>query len=152
MDSNSVSASTANPNDNTGVDYSPIWWIGAGISYVILAVSFLYQPETLPSVEICPFKRTTGLPGPGCGFTRAFTSLSHGQFWLAFRFHPFVYVVYPLVVTLGLVPFLKQWYPVGHVLESKYLQYAIALGGLSLLLFGLARTFWALQTGQVLPM
>ncbi|WP_420040251.1 DUF2752 domain-containing protein [Gordonia sp. MP11Mi] len=48
---------------------------------------------------ICPFRRLTGLPCPGCGLTRAFVYTMHGDLPSAFAAHAFG----PLVVALAVV-------------------------------------------------
>ena len=52
----------------------------------------------LPS--ICPFHRLTGLPCPGCGLTRAFVCLSHGQFAQSLHWHPIGWLVYGILLVL----------------------------------------------------
>lgn len=38
--------------------------------------------------ELCTFKRTVGMDCPGCGMTRCFISLAHGDIVSAWRFNP----------------------------------------------------------------
>ena len=47
--------------------------------------------------EICTAKRVFGIPCPGCGLTRAFVSISHGEFSRAWRFNPASFLFYPFV-------------------------------------------------------
>lgn len=50
----------------------------------------------------CPFLATTGWYCPGCGTTRAFYSVMHGDFGSAFRMNAmFLVIVLPLVVWGG---------------------------------------------------
>jgi len=65
----------------------------------ILALSILLPlPGTdgriahLPTV--CPFYLLTGLPCPGCGLTRAFVCLGHGQVVQSLHWHPLGMVFY----------------------------------------------------------
>ena len=46
--------------------------------------------------ELCMWRRMTGLGCPGCGMTRSFTYMGHGQLVDAFRLHrlgPILYIV-----------------------------------------------------------
>ncbi len=68
----------------------------------VLAVSAVFVPGGLPKVEICVFHRMTSLPCPGCGLTRAFCAISHGDFAAAWQFNPFAFLFYAGVLA---VPF-----------------------------------------------
>ncbi|MCI8363878.1 MAG: DUF2752 domain-containing protein [Eubacterium sp.] len=46
----------------------------------------------------CLFHRITGLYCPGCGGTRAFTSLLQGDFISCFVYHPFVFYCFVMYV------------------------------------------------------
>jgi hypothetical protein len=37
--------------------------------------------------ELCMLRRTTGMSCPGCGLTRCFISLAHGDMWAAWSFN-----------------------------------------------------------------
>ncbi len=68
--------------------FSPIFVL---CSAILLASALLPLPRNgtilgLPS--ICPFHNLSGLPCPGCGLTRAFVCLGHGQIGAAFHWHP----------------------------------------------------------------
>ncbi len=56
----------------------------------------------LAPVVLCPFRQLTGLPCPGCGMTRALNALAHGQWELAFSFHPLSPIVAAGVLFLGI--------------------------------------------------
>lgn len=66
----------------------------AGGALLVFAASALFTPETLPATEVCTLHRLTGLPCPGCGMTRAFCAITHGQFARAWLFNPFSFVFY----------------------------------------------------------
>jgi hypothetical protein len=78
------------------------------MSLVIIALSFLMQAKGSASVflpgastalpEMCSSKRMLGLPCPGCGLTRSFISISHGQFARAWNFNPASFVMYLFVL------------------------------------------------------
>ena len=61
-------------------------------SYVIIASLF--------SSTICVFKNITGLPCPGCGLTRAYLSLFHGDIGKAFKYHPLFLLPAILIIIL----------------------------------------------------
>ena len=42
----------------------------------------------LPMPELCTFRRFTGMGCPGCGMTRCFISLAHGDLRAAWRYNP----------------------------------------------------------------
>ncbi len=54
----------------------------------------------LPS--FCPFYILTGLPCPGCGLTRAFVCLGHGQWRESLHWHPLGWLVFLLLAGLWL--------------------------------------------------
>jgi hypothetical protein len=66
-----------------------------------LALSFAFGQSSLPKAELCLFHAATGLQCPGCGLTRAFCAISHGQFSLAWSLNPVSFHLYALTV-LGL--------------------------------------------------
>jgi len=95
----------------------------------------------LPSV--CPFYNLTGLPCPGCGLTRSFVCLAHGQWQEALHWHPLGWVVF-----FGLAVFwLRNGYflAFGRLLfplspnTGRWISYA---GAAALLCFGALRIGW----------
>ncbi|MCF8610934.1 DUF2752 domain-containing protein [Gordonia sp. HY285] len=57
---------------------------------------------------ICPFRRLTGLPCPGCGLTRAFVYTMHGDLPSAFAAHAFGPVVVALAVLSAVVMVVRR--------------------------------------------
>jgi len=53
----------------------------------LLAASFFYYPYAFTGPVFCPMALMLGIPCPGCGFTRAFSLLTHGHFAEAIAFH-----------------------------------------------------------------
>lgn len=62
------------------------------IAAILLWMGFVSVfPETAAKIYPgCPIHRWTGVYCPGCGGTRAFEALLHGQFLKSLRFHPLV--------------------------------------------------------------
>jgi hypothetical protein len=83
-------------------EWSTFWFAVA-----ILAASFLLECGSdgrirIPWVEValpgvCWSKRCLGLDCPGCGMTRCFVSLAHGDVAAAAKYHPFGIVLFVLV-------------------------------------------------------
>lgn len=73
----------------------------------VLAASVLLPPPGadgriwhIPS--ICPFYQATGLPCPGCGLTRAFVCIAHGNLVESLHWHPLGLLVFAAAVILWL--------------------------------------------------
>ena len=70
------------------------------LTSAVFALSAFWSPADLPGVVLCPFRAVTGLPCPGCGMTRAFCSMGHGDLAGAFGYNalaPFVFAAALLV-------------------------------------------------------
>ncbi|MEI6233196.1 MAG: DUF2752 domain-containing protein [Planctomycetota bacterium] len=85
-------------------------WIALGAAGV-LVVSAIFEPETLPKLQLCSFKQYTGHPCPGCGLTRSFCAISHGRFGDALHFNPFGFIFYAAVISIALWPILTHFFP-----------------------------------------
>jgi len=69
------------------------------IGAVIVAVAtvvFAVDPQRANVFPVCPFHRMTGLWCPGCGATRAFHQLLHGNMLAALRYNSLAIVMLPL--------------------------------------------------------
>ncbi|MEL7497394.1 MAG: DUF2752 domain-containing protein [Planctomycetota bacterium] len=74
------------------------------MAVVVITMSFLMRSEgpnnvflpgsIVPMPESCYSKRLMGIDCPGCGLTRAFISISHGEFSRAWRFNSASFIVY----------------------------------------------------------
>lgn len=73
---------------------SGVWRIRALYAAPLLAAAFLamWNPSE-DGPTICPFALATGTACPGCGMTRAMGFLARGEFSLALRLHPLVFLV-----------------------------------------------------------
>ena len=66
-----------------------------------IIISILQNWEVINFSQLlypCLFHRITGLYCPGCGGTRAFTSLLQGDFISCFVYHPFVFYCFVMYV------------------------------------------------------
>lgn len=68
-------------------------------SMSVVGSSLVYLPgSSIPLPESCTARLFLGIPCPGCGLTRAFISISHGQFANAWNFNPASFIVYLFVL------------------------------------------------------
>jgi len=74
------------------------------------ALAMVLLTAALPSqgagIQICFFRYLTGLPCPGCGLTRSFSCILHGEFARGYGYHPFGYVLLPLFLFVASTLFL----------------------------------------------
>jgi len=87
--------------------------LAAGAAGALLA-SFFWRPEARPALSLCQFRAWTGLPCPGCGLTRGFCAIGHGDFGAAWRFNPFSFLFYAFTVLVLLWPLLRRAAPRAH--------------------------------------
>jgi hypothetical protein len=75
-----------------------IHWIFLAMATLVLALSCALRAPggevvmipvlNRPLPGVCTFKRITGVGCPGCGLTRSFISLAHGDLGAAWRYNP----------------------------------------------------------------
>lgn len=63
--------------------------LGFAVSLMALAVTV--------KLPLCPMASLLGIPCPGCGLSRAAVALLHGHYAEAYRFHPLVFALLPLL-------------------------------------------------------
>jgi hypothetical protein len=73
-----------------------------GLTAVFVAAAW-WEPAAESGVILCPFRALTHHPCPGCGMTRAFCALAHGEFWRAVTLNPFS----PLLFLAALVAWAR---------------------------------------------
>ena len=83
----------------------------SGVLGLVLTASFVLPPNSLPHLPLCQFKHLTGLPCPGCGLTRAFSAISHGQLKTAWQLNPFSFPLYALAVCFVFFPLGERLRP-----------------------------------------
>ncbi|HEY1718066.1 MAG TPA: DUF2752 domain-containing protein [Verrucomicrobiae bacterium] len=93
----------------------------AGIAAV--AVLFFFDPSKNNFYPVCAFHKLTGLNCPGCGATRAFYALLHGNFALALKDNAlFIFALAALAARgawFAAKHFLRK--PAGQFLPSNFL-------------------------------
>lgn len=103
---------------------------GAGSFFV-----WLFNPSTQGIFPVCPLFKLTALACPGCGLTRAFHALFHGDIWTALDFNAMlpIYLVFFAYIFLGLLLIVVR----GRGLSIKFLHPAI-IAGFLIVSFGFA--------------
>ena len=93
-------------------------WVLLGLSASVVALAIVLQVReghvVIPVIDVplpgtCSFKAYAGVDCPGCGLTRCFVSMAHGQVGRAWHFNPVGIFFFVIVVTQ--VPFrtLQIW-------------------------------------------
>jgi len=71
-------------------------WLGLSSGVLLAAALLSVRGQTqvvlpllgVPLPELCMLRRTLGLDCPGCGMTRSFIALAHGDVWSAWSYNP----------------------------------------------------------------
>jgi hypothetical protein len=73
----------------------------AAAGLAALAAAFAASPARIEGGPVvCPFRLATGLPCPGCGLTRSWVYIAHGDFGDAARANPFGYLTMAAAVAI----------------------------------------------------
>ena len=83
-----------------------------GISFV-LANTHLHGPP-------CLMRSLLHIPCPGCGMTRSFNALWHGDLVTSFRFHPLGLPLFGVFAVYGLCAVLQKRVPSTRVLYGRW--------------------------------
>lgn len=74
----------------------------------ILLLSILIPPFHEGRFTVCLFKNIFGIPSPGCGMTRAFLYLGHGDVYEAISLNPNSLLAFSIVIILWLNEIIKM--------------------------------------------
>ncbi len=119
------------------------------ISFAVLMASLALPRGGLPGIDTCAFHALTGLSCPGCGLTRAFCAISHGQFHDAWSFHPFSFPLYAGVLAGAAAPLLDRRFPaLSGENAAKALRAAVLMMAAAMLLYGGWRAKGEFQTAR----
>lgn len=79
------------------------------VALVLTLLGFVYLLLIDLGISIpCFFYKLTGFYCPGCGITRMFLSMLCLDFYQAFRFNPFLFILLPFFLILGIFQY-KRW-------------------------------------------
>jgi hypothetical protein len=119
-----------------------LWALCAGA----LGLSFVLPPSALASHSICWFYNLSHIPCPGCGLTRAFLFISHGEWSRAWNLNPFGFVWYALAIYGFFRPLLMNRVPRFSLPLDRAVQGAVFIPGLVILMV----LVWAWRIGACL--
>lgn len=90
---------------------------------IIIGLLYFILTELTPLRIPCMFRLITGYACPGCGITRLFMALLHGDISLAFSQNPVVFVLLPVWAAAALIRiFLNpSWMAKGSKAEKLFL-------------------------------
>lgn len=77
----------------------------------LIVLYFFIDPAQSPFAPKCLFHEITGYDCPGCGSQRALHALLHGKFSRAWSFNPFIFIIIPVAVALGLIEAGRARFP-----------------------------------------
>ena len=75
-------------------------WLSFGTLSGVLLISVLVPPMREAPVSLCLIQLLAGIAGPGCGMTRAFLFLGHGDLEAALEMNPASPLAFALVIGL----------------------------------------------------
>lgn len=122
----------------------PLHWaqgVAAGILLAAFALPVPVDGSIALLPELCGLKSLTGTPCGGCGLTRSFVCMAHGQVLAAAQYHPLGPILFGAVAIMLVAG--------GHILRHPWTS-----GFKRVLLFGTASLFvaiWALRLHGTLP-
>ena len=90
---NTAASCAPDASTETGA-FGALFGRGARIFAGLAVVGSFVMPPHGVGFSICLLNNLTGLPCPGCGLTRSFACISHGQLADAVNFHPFGPLLY----------------------------------------------------------
>ncbi len=82
------------------------------IIYILLSNQFkLYIP--------CPIYKLTGYYCPGCGITRMLNSLIHLEFYQAFRYNAFIFILFPIFILYFILQLRSHYTNKDNIMNTK---------------------------------
>lgn len=85
---------------------SASYWHACGVLLfltIMFVIAALWNTPDEQQFVLCPFRALTHLPCPGCGMTRAFCALAHGEFWRAIKLN----ALSPLLFLVAMVAWAR---------------------------------------------
>jgi len=107
------------------------------IAILCIAILFILVANNIITVP-CAFHEITGLYCPGCGVTRMFLSIAELNFYQAFRYNPFVFVLLIIYLNYKLY-YLIIWLFDRNKKQKKIPELIIYIILIVAILFGILR-------------
>lgn len=125
-------------------------WVPPLLLAVLVSLAFV--PLGGFGIPMCAMRDVLGLPCPGCGLTRSFIHLAHGDPAGAAVMNPFGLLLFPLAAGIALMtlapPRLRSTVAAWAEQRERAINVgAICFGG-ALGIYGLGRILWLLWSGR----
>ncbi|MCW5959494.1 MAG: DUF2752 domain-containing protein [Pyrinomonadaceae bacterium] len=77
---------------------------GAGLLFGLAGAALVarFDPSVSRFFPVCPMHALTGISCPGCGLTRGFHSLFHGDIWMALQFNLMLPVYFVAMIFIAI--------------------------------------------------
>ena len=115
-------------------------------------VSLAFVPLGGFGIPMCAMRDVVGLPCPGCGLTRSFIHLAHGDPRGAAVMNPFGLLLFPIAAGIALMTFAPAQIRRAVAGWAEQRERAFNIGGIllgcALGVYGFARILWLLWSGQ----
>jgi len=132
-----------NARPGIGLSKIPMDIVLACGALAVLVFSIAISSKHLPAIQLCMFRHWTGLPCPGCGITRAFCAIGHGEFRAAWDYNPLSFPFYAAAIGLLFLPLIRWKLP--RLWNRLNVFFWLARGAVLLVvamcIFGIARIF-----------
>lgn len=103
-----------------------------------LLILFLLSKVFGISLLKCVFHEVTGLHCPGCGITRMINSMLKLDFYQAFRYNPFMFVLFPFIIIYGIIKLCELMFD-KNILNKKIESIILIIVLILLIIFGILR-------------
>ncbi len=103
----SASAQTEAASERPPVSRIFFGWFTRAFALFAIVTAFIMPPSGF-GVQVCSWQRLFHVPCPGCGLSRSVSSIVHLRFGDALWYHPFGFLVFPLLCAVLVVWFLPE--------------------------------------------
>lgn len=93
----------------------------------LIVLYFFVDPAASRWMPKCFFRELTGWSCPGCGFQRAIHALLHGRVAEAWGYNPFIFIIIPMAVALGVIEWRRESLPRLYALVYRPVTFVVII-------------------------